>query len=183
MKKSLIAIAISIFALAFSACANAGSDNGNAEMGSANVSSAANTNSETASALENKTEKTPTEITAAIMAEIEIPSAVEKSISSLGLYYDVDESLFEAMSLVICASGAYPDELAVFELKNESDSDTVKEAIQKRLDSQTTLFKDYTPSEMYKLDNAVIGDKGKYVYFLACADNARAEEVVKDILE
>ena len=58
-------------------------------------------------------EPAPSEITSAIMAEINIPSAVEKDKDSIGAYYDVDVNQTEALSVFICGSGAYPDELAV----------------------------------------------------------------------
>jgi hypothetical protein len=135
-----------------------------------------------AAASGNAAAVSPSEITAAIMGEIEIPGAVEQGLSSLSLYYDIDENMPESMSLIICASGAYPDELAVFLLKDASDADTVKGFIQKRLQSQISLFRDYTPGEMYKLDGAVIGTNGRYVYFLACSDNARAAEILNGIL-
>ena len=125
----------------------------------------------------------PADITAAVTAQIEIPSAVEKTMTSLlNYYYDADEALLEDMSLIICASGAFPDELAVFKLKNADDADTVIEFIDTRLRGKFTDFRDYTPNEMYKLDGAVIGTRGRYVYYIVCSDNSRAESIIKGLL-
>ena len=44
------------------------------------------------------------DITAAVTAEIEIPSAVEKTAENIGAFYDIDTSALEEMSVFICGS-------------------------------------------------------------------------------
>ena len=39
-----------------------------------------------------------------------------------------------------------------------------------------------TPAEMYKLNEAVLITEGNWVVFAACADNARAKEIIESIL-
>ncbi|MBQ8786733.1 MAG: DUF4358 domain-containing protein [Oscillospiraceae bacterium] len=163
MKKSIIAIAL-FAALMLTGCGG----NEEAVEANATVSVAA------ASA--------PADITAAIMAEIEIPSAMEKNAESIGAYYDVDTSTVAEMSVFICGSGAYPDELAVFRFNDAESAKAGAEAVQSRLDSQIAIYKDYTPAEMYKLDEAVIITQNEWVAFAACADNARAKEIIESML-
>jgi len=134
------------------------------------------------------TDETPVEdasaadITAAVTAEIEIPSAVEKTADSIGAFYDVDVSAVTDMSVLVCGSGAYPDELAVFKFTDEEAAKAGMEAVQKRLDSQTELYADYTPDEMYKLEDAFIFSKDNWVAMAVCSDNARAKEIIEGIL-
>ena len=116
------------------------------------------------------------------MAEIEIPSAMEKTAENLGAYYDIDIATVAEMSVFICGSGAYPDELAVFKFNDEAAAKAGAEAVQSRLDSQIAIYKDYTPAEMYKLDEAVIITDGNWVAFVACTDNARAKEIIESLL-
>lgn len=120
------------------------------------------------------------DITAAITAEIEIPSAVEKTLENIGAFYDIDTSTVEEMSVLICGSGAYPDELAVFKFKDGAAAG--KEAVQKRLDSQTALYTDYTPDEVYKLDGANLIEKDNWVILTICADNDRAKEIINGLI-
>lgn len=127
-------------------------------------------------------EATASGITGAIMAEIEIPSAMEKTAENIGAYYDIDTSAVAEMSVFICGSGAYPDELAVFRFNDEASAKAGAEAVQSRLDSQVAIYKDYTPAEMYKLEEAVIITEGNWVAFAACADNARAKEIIESML-
>lgn len=134
----------------------------------------------------SKTEETAADasaadISAAITAEIEIPSAVEKTAENIGAFYDIDTSTVEEMSVLICGSGAYPDELAVFKFK-DGGAAAGKEAVQKRLDSQIALYTDYTPDEVYKLDGANIIEKDNWVILTICADNDRAKEIINGLI-
>lgn len=121
----------------------------------------------------------PTEIVNAVLAEIPITSGIEKSREDVPDFYsDIDLSQIESASFVICASGAYPDEIAVMKCTDSAAAAAVKSALEKRLESQTELYSTYTPDEMYKLENAKIYTAGNYAVFLAVSDNDRAKEIV-----
>lgn len=162
MKKSLIAIAISTM-LMLTGCG------GGEEAVEAN-------------ATVQITDASAADITNAVMAEIEIPSAMEKTAENIGAYYDIDVTTVSEMSVFVCGSGAYPDELAVFRFNDEADAKAGADAVQSRLDGQIAVYKDYTPDEMYKLDEAVIITEGNWVAFSACADNAKAKEIIESLL-
>lgn len=163
MKKSIIALAL-LSAIMLTGC---GADNEAVEA-NATISTAA--------------EATAGGITSAIMAEIEIPSAMEKTAENIGGYYDIDTTTVAEMSVFICGSGAYPDELAVFRFNDAESAKVGAEAVQSRLDSQIGIYRDYTPAEMYKLDEALLITEGNWVVFVACADNARAKEIIENML-
>ncbi len=91
-------------------------------------------------------------------------------------YYDVASDKLESFSAYICGSGAYPDEIAVFQLKSADDVADVKAMLEKRVETQTATFKDYTPDEMYKIDGNNVVTSGNYVALIICADNAKAIE-------
>ncbi len=126
-------------------------------------------------------EPAPADITSAIMAEIEIPSAVEKTKEDIGAYYDIDVEAADELSVFICGSGAYPDELAVFKMNSPEQAESARAAAQKRLDGQIELYSDYTPDEMYKLDGAKVVVKGNYVMLFACSDDDRAYEIADSL--
>lgn len=131
---------------------------------------------------EDVIETTAADIASAVMAEIEIPSAVEKNAENLGAFYDVDTATVAEMSVFICGSGAYPDELAVFKFNDADSAKAGAEAVQKRLDDQIAIYTDYTPDEMYKLNEAIIITKDNWVVFAACSNNTRAEEIIDGLL-
>lgn len=121
----------------------------------------------------------PTDIVNAVLAEVPITSGIEKSKADIPDFYsDIDVSQVESAAFVICASGAYPDELAVMKCADSAAAGAVKAAFEKRLASQSELYSTYTPDEMYKLESAKVYTVGNYAVFLAVSDNDRAKEIV-----
>lgn len=122
------------------------------------------------------------DITSAIMAEIEIQSAVEKTVSDIGAFYDVDADSITDISVYICGSGAYPDELAVFRFTDSESAKAGSEAVKKRLENQIALYTDYTPDEVYKLEDAAVITKDTWVILTVCSDNSRAMEIAESLI-
>ncbi len=121
---------------------------------------------------------TAAEITAAVLAEVPINSAFEKKKESLEDYFDdLDTEKITDSSYYICASGAYPDEIAAFKFDSEDSAKTAVSSIEDRLEYQKTTYKDYTPEEYYKLEDAVIERKGEWVIYLVTSDNSKAKEI------
>lgn len=179
MKRSVIAISI-LAAMLLSGCKSGEDDVVQANGTPAAEQTSGTTVSETET--EPVKDASAADITAAVMAEIEILSAVEKNADIIGAFYDVDTETITDMSVFICGSGAYPDELAVFRFTDADSAKAGAEAVQKRLDSQLSLYKDYTPGEVYKLEDAEIIEKGEWVIFTACSDNSRAKEIVESLI-
>jgi hypothetical protein len=82
------------------------------------------------------------------------------------------------MSVYVCGSGAYPDEIAVFEFTDDKTAETGLAAVNKRYEDLVSTFTDYTPEEMYKLESPVMAKYGNYVVFIDCTDNEIAQEIV-----
>jgi hypothetical protein len=122
----------------------------------------------------------PADVTAAVMDAIEFPSPVIKGLDSVGVYYtDLDISTIESMSVYVCGSGAYPDEITVFRFRDSASAAAGLEAATKRYDELVLTFTDYTPEEMYKLESPVLKRYGNYVVFIDCSDNEIAGEIVE----
>lgn len=119
------------------------------------------------------------EITAKIQEDVKFPGMAEIGADRMAGYYDVAADKIDSYSAYICGSGAYPDEIAVFKMKSADDVDAVKSVLEKRVESQSATFKDYTPDEMYKIDGNNVVTSGNYVALIICADNAKAIEDFK----
>jgi hypothetical protein len=121
----------------------------------------------------------PDNVTTAVMEAIEFPSPVGKDMESIGVYYTtLDPNSVERMSVYVCGSGAYPDEIAVFEFSDSKAADAGYEAVTKRYEDLVSTFTDYTPEEMYKLESPVMAKYGNYVVFIDCSENEIAQEIV-----
>ncbi len=122
---------------------------------------------------------TAAEITAKIQEDVKFPGMAEIGSDRMAGYYDVAADKIDSYSAYICGSGAYPDEIAVFKMKSADDVNAVKSVLEKRVESQSATFKDYTPDEMYKIDGNNVVTSGNYVALIICADNAKAIEDFK----
>lgn len=122
---------------------------------------------------------TAAEITAKIQEDVKFPGMAEIGADRMAGYYDVAADKIDSYSAYICGSGAYPDEIAVFKMKSADDVNAVKSVLEKRVESQSATFKDYTPDEMYKIDGNNVVTSGNYVALIICSDNAKAIEDFK----
>ena len=161
-----------------------GCSGGNAQSSAteSTVSSEASSTAESstdASSDTAQTSGTAAEITAKIQADVKFPGMAEIGADRMAGYYDVDADKIDSYSAYICGSGAYPDEIAVFKMKSADDVNAVKSVLEKRVESQSATFKDYTPDEMYKIDGNNVVTSGNYVALIICADNAKAIEDFK----
>ncbi len=118
------------------------------------------------------------DVTSAVLTEITINSAIEKGIADLEFYFsDLDTSKLTDASYYMCASGAYPDEIAVFVFDMAESAADAKSAVQTRLDKQISVYESYTPDEMYKLDGAVIDVRQNVIFYAVTENNSRAQEI------
>ncbi|MBQ8841305.1 MAG: DUF4358 domain-containing protein, partial [Ruminiclostridium sp.] len=133
---------------------------------------------EAAEANEKAITAAPSEITAAVLAEITINSALEKGMDDMSIYFaELDTSVLEDVSYYMCASGAYPDEIAVFKFNTAEAAEQNEAAVQTRLDKQISTYETYTPDEFYKLEDAVLTVKGNYIFYFVTENNSRASEI------
>lgn len=117
-------------------------------------------------------------VTGEVLAEIPINSAIEKGISDLEFYFtELDITGLTSASYYMCASGAYPDEVAVFVFDTVENASKAKSAVQTRLDKQISVYESYTPEEMYKLEDAILEVRQNVIFYAVTENNSRAQEI------
>ncbi len=123
------------------------------------------------------------DITAAVLEATPINSAFAQNEAMLENNFDgLDVSTVKDYSYYVCASGAYPDEVAVFRFSSEDAAGSAVPAVSDRLEYQKKTYKDYTPDEYYKLEGAIIGQSGEWLYYIVTSDNSKAESIVKGFI-
>ncbi len=119
-----------------------------------------------------------TDITNAVLAEVPINSAIEKRKDDLEFYFtELDVTGLTSASYYMCASGAYPDEVAVFVFDTAENANNAKSAVQTRLDKQISVYESYTPEEMYKLEDAILDVRQNVIFYAVTENNSRAQEI------
>jgi hypothetical protein len=175
MKKTIIALITAAISLTiFSGCQST-DDLSITTAGDSTTTTAADETAATAAQ-----SRTASEITAAIVAIAPISEGVEKGVSDLTAYfYDMDTAAILDASYVVCANGAYPDEVLAAQFADEADAIAAQAVVEKHLGDQKSTWESYRPDEVYKLENAVVERNGKWLYYIVTSDNDAAAEALK----
>lgn len=94
-------------------------------------------------------------------------------------YYGIDLEAIEEYEVLVCSSGALSDEIAVFKMKEKDSVEDMLDVVRDRKQELYDSFVDYVPDEINKIENAVIGSNGNYVYFIVCADRNSAKSAAE----
>lgn len=93
--------------------------------------------------------------------------------------YGVDQ---ETRCWVRAGSGATAEELAVFETKDAAAASALVEKLQARNSERIASYADYIPTEVPKLENAVIVSGGRYVVLCVATDASGVKELAEKSL-
>ncbi|WP_315120117.1 DUF4358 domain-containing protein [uncultured Clostridium sp.] len=91
--------------------------------------------------------------------------------------YDISEEDLEDFFLLTAPSNIKADELAIIKVKDEKKIDSIKEKVEKRVENQSTSFKDYLPEEYNLIENHILEVKDKYIFLSISKDSEKAKEV------
>ena len=74
------------------------------------------------------------------------------------------------------------EEVAVF-VAQDGKVDTVKQAVETRVQDQKSAYQDYRPEEMTKLNSAIVREKGNVVVLVVADETEKANTLVDEILK
>ena len=120
----------------------------------------------------------PNDLANELIAEVNFDDELTKFEGDISKLYDLPEV---EDYVVYVGSGATAEEIAIITLKDESDEESVREALEKRVEEQKQSFSNYVPEEVARLDKSVIQSNQKYVV-LCVSDEDLAEDIINQYL-
>lgn len=84
-----------------------------------------------------------------------------------------------AQAVMISSTGATAEEITVIEAASQNSLETVKKAVEERIQFQRDSFENYVPEELSKLSDPVIAVIGNDVILCVSDDNEKAREVIE----
>lgn len=96
--------------------------------------------------------------------------------------YHIEASEVADFVLYTALSNVKADELAVIKVKDSSETESVMNQIQQRIEAQTVKFKDYRPEQYYLIEKHVLKSKGPFVFFAVSKDADRMERAFDEAL-
>lgn len=128
-----------------------------------------------------ETDMTPNEIVTAIIEnQSELPelnqitSEDEDFTNYLTDYYLLESNLIES-GAIYYAEGVEASEIAIIVLKEEKDSQAVKDTLTEYIQNRTNIFAGYAPEQSAMVKNSEIIVNGKYIALLICKDTDAAK--------
>ena len=107
---------------------------------------------------------------------------VNPASSSMGLgYFGISGSMV-ADSAYYKATSAVADELLVVKLAPGASADTVMSCFRSRQAYQEDVYSDYVPTEVPKIENAVMYTSGDYCVFCVCEDAGAVRSILYDLI-
>ena len=96
--------------------------------------------------------------------------------------YGLNAVDYEDVLIYIPTTNMSAQELLLVKLSDVSQSETVVQAIQERIDSQYNIFEGYAPEQVAMLDRAIIDPQGNYILYVSGDNAEKIDEVFRNSL-
>lgn len=116
----------------------------------------------------------PNDLANELLTEVDFDDELTLFAGDISKIYDMPEV---EDYLIYIGSGATAEEIAIITLKNSSDEEDVKAALEKRVEEQKQNFANYVPEEVSRLEKSIIKSNEKYVVLCVSSDN-QAEKII-----
>lgn len=123
------------------------------------------------------------EISQQIKQTADMSNMQEADSSKLEKFYDIDAENLEDFILYTPASNIKTNEIALFRVKEAANIEEVQDKIQKRIDKQSTNFKDYLPEEYFLVEKHVLTTNGNYILLAISTDAEEIDDVFNGFFE
>ena len=120
----------------------------------------------------------PNDLANELLTEVDFDDELTLFAGDISKIYDMPEV---EDYLIYIGSGATSEEIAIITLKNSSDEEDVKAALEKRVEEQKQNFANYVPEEVSRLEKSIIKSNEKYVVLCLSNDN-QAEKIIDKYL-
>ena len=119
----------------------------------------------------------PAEVEAAVIAELDMSAMVKADNQMVKRLYGLDPASFESCILYYPNTNMMAEELLILKLSDTAQQQSVRAAIEARVETQKTTFDGYGV-EQYALltENCIIDIRGNFVLFVVNADCDAAQK-------
>lgn len=119
----------------------------------------------------------PAQVASAVTQTIDMSNMLEGDNTMIKRFYGLDPSAYEACILYYPNTNMMAEELLIVKLRDVSQQETVRLAVEKRIATQKNTFEGYGVEQFAMLsDHAVVEVRGNYVFFMVNAQSATARD-------
>lgn len=125
---------------------------------------------------------TAKEVAEHIQEAADLSEMKQRDAEQLRKLYRIEESEIADFVLYTASSNVKANELAIIKVKDSRDTEKVMEQISRRIEAQTSKFKDYLPEEYYLIEKHVLKSAGPFVFFIVSSDADLIELALDEVL-
>jgi len=119
----------------------------------------------------------PMEVAEAVVETIDMENMLEADNQLIKRFYGLDPASFEGCILYYPTTNMMAEEILIVKLKDMSQQEQVRAAIEQRIETQKTTFEGYGVEQFELLtNNAVVEVRGNFVLFVVNANSAEAQK-------
>lgn len=119
----------------------------------------------------------PAQVASAVTQTIDMSNMLEGDNTMIKRFYGLDPSAYEACILYYPNTNMMAEELLIVKLRDVSQQETVRLAVEERIATQKNTFEGYGVEQFAMLsDHAVVEVRGNYVFFMVNAQSATARD-------
>ena len=119
----------------------------------------------------------PAAVEAAVIEQLDMSAMLKADNQMVKRLYGLDPASFESCILYYPNTNMMAEEVLILKLKDTAQQDSVRAAIEARVQTQKTTFEGYGVEQFELLtNNAVIEVRGNFILFIVNADSAEAQK-------
>ena len=119
----------------------------------------------------------PAEVAAAVTEKIDMTNMLEGDNTMVKRFYGLDPSAYDTCILYYPNTNMMAEEVLIVKLADASQQETVRAAVEARIDTQKTTFEGYGVEQFEMLtNNAVVEVRGNYILFVVSDASADARK-------
>ncbi len=120
------------------------------------------------------------DVSAKVSAKFNMDNVLTGDNQMIKRLYGIDPNEYAGVTLYYPSTNMGSEELLLVKLSDESQKETVRDAMQKRVDSQKKVFEGYAPDQVAMLEKAKIDVEGNYLLMVS---SENPDEVVNEFLK
>lgn len=125
----------------------------------------------------------PAAVESAVVAKLDVSNMKQGANQMVRRLYGLDPAQYEYCSLYYPATNMDAEELLIIKLKDTAQQEPVRQAVEKRIETQKTTFDGYGIEQYDMLsNNSVVEIRGNYVLFVVSGTSADARQAFLDAL-
>ena len=122
------------------------------------------------------------DVAGAVVNTIDTSTMEESANRKFKKFYGLNAGDYEGVVLYAPISNMDAEELLIVKLKNSSQAETVRAAIEKRLETQKSSFEGYGIEQYDLLENHILDIRGNYILYVVHSDANKALQAFRDSL-